>query len=198
MGLLRGLSVVVVAVIGVILGVVGFLVIGLFAISPPTISPAAPGQPWDITLDITDTFLTTQLNTPRPSASASSSTAAVPVKLSNAKAAMHADGTVTVTGNVGLSTGGGAAPSAGRLPINTGGAVTAQIVLRPKAADGKLTVEVVSAQFGPLPVPANVGSVLEGPLNDQIASALNGQAFKITEITVREGAMLVQAKQTTP
>jgi hypothetical protein len=35
-------------------------------------------------------------------------------------------------------------------------------------------------------------------VNDQIANALNGQPFSITELTVRDGAMLVRAKQTTP
>jgi hypothetical protein len=195
MGLLRGAGIAIVALLGLIIGVVGFLLVGLFAISPPTISPAAPGQPWDVTLDITDTFLTTQLNTAQ--ASGSTGTTPVPVQLSDAKATMLADGTITVIGNVGRS-GGGAAPSAGRLPINTSGNVTAQIVLRPIAVDGKLTVEVVSAQFGPLPVPASLGNLIQGPINDQIANALNGQSFSITEITVRNGAMLVRAKQTTP
>ncbi len=194
MGLMRGLGVAVVALIGVIIGVVGFLAIGLFVISPPTISQAAPGQPWDVTLDITDAFLTTQMNKPRASSSGISS---IPIQLSDAKAAMHADGTVTITGNLGRS-GGTAAPSVGRLPINTNGNVAVEIVLRPKAADGKLTVEVVSAQLGPLPIPANLGSLLDGPINDQIANALNGQSFAITELTVRDGAMLVRAKQSTP
>jgi hypothetical protein len=109
---------------------------------------------------------------------------------------MRADGTVTITGNVGL--GGGAAPSAGRLPVNPAGAVAATIVLRPTAADGKLTVQVVSAQLGPIPVPGNLGALLEGPVNDQIANALSGQAFTITELAVRDGALLVRAKQVTP
>jgi LmeA-like phospholipid-binding len=194
MGLMRGLGVAVVALIGVIIGVVGFLAIGLLAISPPTISQAAPGQPWDVTLDITNAFLTTQMNKPRASSSGSSS---IPIQLSDAKAAMHADGTVTITGNLGRS-GGTAAPSVGRLPINVNGNVAVEIVLRPKAADGKLTVEVVSAQLGPLPIPANLGGLLDGPINDQIANALNGQSFAITELTVRDGAMLVRAKQSTP
>jgi hypothetical protein len=191
MGLLRGAGIAFAALLGLIIGAVGFLVVGLFAISPPTISPAAPGQPWDVTLDITDAFLSTQLNNPQQAAAA-------PVKLSNAKAAMRADGTITITGNVAPSGGGGAAPSAGRLPVNPAGGVGATIVLRPTAVDGKMTVQVVSAQLGPLPVPANIGAVLEGPVNDQIASALDGQSFSITELTVRDGAMLVRAKQTGP
>jgi hypothetical protein len=193
MGLVRGVVITLAVLIGVVIGVVGFLVVGLFAISPPDISPAAPGQPWDVTLDMSDTFLSTQLNNPQQNSSTT-----VPIALSNAKAAMRADGTVTITGNVGLSGGGGAAPSAGRLPVNPAGAVAATIVLRPTAANGKLTVQVVSAQLGPLPVPANLGALLEGPVNNQIANALSGQSFSITELTVRDGAMLVRAKQGAP
>jgi hypothetical protein len=199
MGLLRILGIVIAALLGVVIGAGGFLAIGLLAISPPDIGPAAPEQPWDITLDITDAFLTTQLNTPRasPSGGASSGVASA-IQLTDAKAAMHADGTITITGLLGRSGSGTAAPSAGRLPINVNGNVSVEIVLRPAAADGKLTVEVVSAQFGPLSVPSNVGSVLEGPINEQIANALNGQSFALTELTVRDGAMLIRAKQSTP
>jgi hypothetical protein len=192
MGLVRGMIVAIAALIGVVIGVIGFLVIGLFAITPPEISPAAPGQPWDVTLDISDAFLTTQLNNPQQSSSSPA-----PIALSNAKATMKADGTITITGNVGLS-GGGAAPSTGRLPINPAGAIAATMVMRPAAADGKLTVQVVSAQLGPLPIPGNLGAVLEGPINDQIANALSGQSFSITELTVRDGALVVRAKEGTP
>jgi hypothetical protein len=197
MGALRGLIIGIVALLGIVIGAVGFLVLGLFAISPPDISEAAPGQPWDVTLEMNEAFLTTQLNNPSAAPSGGTSAAPVPVQLTDAKAVMNADGTIAITGLIGRA-GGTAAPSAGRLPINTSGNVTVQIVLRPAAADGKLTVQVVSAQFGPLPVPANVGSILEGPVNEQIANALNGQSFSITEITVRQGNMLIRAKQTEP
>jgi hypothetical protein len=192
MGVLRGLSLVVVALIGVLIGAAIFLVIGLFAISPPTISSAAPGQPWDVTLDITEAFLTTQLNTPR--ASSSTSSAPVPVQLTNAKAEMNADGTITITGNAGLA-GGGAAPSSTRLPINPSGAVAVQVTLRPSVTDGALSTEVITAQVGPLSVDS-FGSLIEDQINNQITNSLNSQSFTITELTVRDGAMLVRAKQT--
>ena len=191
MGFVRGVVIASVALVGVVIGAVAFLGLGLFAVSPPTISEAAPGQPWDVALEITDAFLSTQLSQPR---------ADQPVQLSEAKAVMRADGTLTITGNAGAA--GRAAPSAGgaRLPINPSSiAVPVEIVMRPSVSqDGKLTVEIVRAQFGPLPVPAQLGNLLQGPVNDQIANALNGQAFAITELTLRDGAMLVRARQTTP
>lgn len=191
MGFARAIVFAAVALVGLIVGAGAFLGIGLFAVSPPAISQAAPGQPWDVSLDITDAFLSNQLNQPRTDQA---------VQLSDAKTIMRADGTISITGNVGAG-GRTAAPSAGgRLPINPSGiAVAAEIVLRPSvSADGKLTVEVVRAQFGPLPVPAQLGSLLEGPVNDQLANALNGQPFAIIELTLRDGAMLVRAKQIAP
>lgn len=191
MGVLRGVTVAIVALVGVVIGVALFLVIGLFAVTPPTISQAAPGQDWDVTIEISDAFLSAQMNR-------SDSGADQPVQLSNAKAAAHADGTLTITGNVGGSSGGGAAPSSGaRLPINTSAiSVPVEIVMKPTAGqDGKLTVEIVKAQFGPLPVPSQVGKLLESPVNSQIAKAMNNEPFFITKITLRDGVMVIQARQ---
>ncbi len=195
MGVLRGVVVGVVALAGVLVGAFLFLVLGLFAVSPPTISQAAPGQDWDVTIEITDTFLSTQLNR-----SDGGGGGEQPVKLTNAKAVARADGTLTITGNVG-GNANSAAPSSGpRLPINTSAiSVPVEIVMRPTASqDGKLTVEIVKAQFGPLPVPNQIGKVLENPVNSQIAKTMNSQPFFITNITLRDGAMTVRARQTTP
>lgn len=191
MGFIRALVIAFVGLIGVVVGAVAFLGLGLFAVSPPAISPAAPGQNWDVAVEISDAFLATQLSQPREGQ---------PVQLREPKVAMKANGTLTITGNAGV--GGSAAPSAGgaRLPINpTSVNVPITIQMRPSvSAEGKLTVEIVSAQFGPLPVPSQLGALLEGPVNDQIANALNGQPFKLTELTMRDGGMQVRAKQTTP
>jgi len=193
MGVLRGVMVAIVALVGVLIGALLFLVLGLFAVSPPTIGQAAPGQDWDVTIEITDAFLSTQMNR-------TDNGGDQPVQLTNAKAAAHADGTLTITGNVGGSpNGGGAAPSGSpRLPINTSAiSVPVELVMRPIASqDGKFTVEVVKAQFGPLQVPNQIGKVLENPVNSQIAKTMNSQPFFITNITVRDGAMVVRARQT--
>ena len=192
MGFIRALVIAFFGLLGVVIGAVAFLGLGLFAVSPPAISSAAPGQNWDVTVEISDAFLATQLSQPREGQ---------PVQLREPKVAMKADGTLTITGNAGVG-GGGAAPSAGggRLPINPSNVnVPVTIQLRPSvSAEGKLTVEVVSAQFGPLPVPGQLGALLEGPVNDQIANALNGQPFTLTELTMRDGGMQVRAKQTNP
>lgn len=182
MGLVRGVVVAFAALFGVILGVVGFLVVGLFAVTPPDISPAAPGQPWDVSIEISDTFLTTQLNEVQQNSSST-----VPIRLTDAKGVMRADGTVTITGNAGVGN------TTVRLPNL---AVPVTIVLRPTATDGKLTVAIVSSQLGVIPVPGNLGSLLEGPINDQIANALSGQPFTLTELTVSDGMLLVRAQQT--
>ena len=68
--------------------------------------------------------------------------------------------------------------------------------MKPTAGqDGKLTVEIVKAQFGPLPVPSQVGKLLESPVNSQIAKAMNNEPFFITKITLRDGVMVIQARQ---
>ena len=180
MGVLRGMMFGLVGLLGVVLGAVLFLLIGLFAVSPPAISQAAPGQDWDVTIEITDTFLSAQLNRSDGGGGGDQ-----PVQLSNAKSVARADGTLTITGNVDGSPGGGAAPSSGpRLPINTSAI--------------SVPVEIVKAQFGPLPVPNQIGKLLENPVNSQIAKTMNSQPFLITNITVRDGAMVVRARQTTP
>lgn len=194
MGVLRAVTVGIVALVGVVLGVVGFLLLGLFAVAPPAISQAAPRQDWDVAIELTDAFLSTQLNRDNGGDQ--------PVKLSNAKAVAHADGTLTITGNVGGAGGASGTPTTGgnRLPINPASiSVPVEIVMRPTASqDGKLRVEIVKAQFGPLPVPNQIGKVLENPVNSQIATAMNSQPFFITNVTLRDGALTVRARQTTP
>lgn len=188
MGLVRGIVIAFFALAGLIVGAVAFLALGLFVVSPPTIAPAAKAQPWDVTVDITDTFLSAQLNRAGTDQ---------PVQLSNAKSVTRADGTITITGNVGGGGATGTATGGGRLPINPSAvSVAVEIVMKPGVnQEGKLTVEIVKAQFGPLPVPNQIGKLLENPVNSQIANALNGQSFAITEISLRDGAMVVRARQ---
>ena len=177
------------ALIGLVLGVVLLLALGLLAVQPPGIGAAAPAQPWDIELTMTDAFMTARLNEGRSDQ---------PISLRDAKAKFRADGTLEITGTVGASST--AAPS-GRpaLPLPSAvsnASVGATIVLRPTVStDGKLTVDVVSAQLGPLTIPAGLGRLLEGPVNSQLTNAMSGQPFRLLTVMLRDGSMTVRAKQ---
>lgn len=191
MRVVRGLVLTVVALIGLALGAVVFLALGLFVVQPPTIGGAAPRQNYDVIVDMTEAFLTEQIG--------KDTSGDKPVQISNAKVVMKADGTVTITGKVGGTgnTGGARPSSAPALPINPANlSVDVEMVMKPTAnQDGKLTVQVVSARFGPVPVPGQLGRLLENPINNQIAKTMNNQPFAIISLVVRDGGMTVQVRQ---
>ena len=191
-GVVRALILIVAGVLGLAIGVGALAAVGLLIVQPPTITAAGPAQPWDIELTLTDAFMTARLNEGRGDQ---------PIALRDAKAKFRADGTVEITGTAGANTS--ATPAAGgRLPIpqppagSSGAGVGVAIVLRPAVgADGKLAVDVVSAQLGPLPVPSGLGRFLDGPVNSQLGNAMQGQSFRLLSLTVADGAMTVRAKQ---
>lgn len=173
---------------GLSFGLVVLLVLGLVAVQAPKLSPAAPPQDWDITLEITNAYMGTLLNEQQGDR---------PITLKDPKAAFSNDGTVLITGS--LAPAGNILPSPIPLPIPIPGvssalAISAEIVLRPGSKDGKFTVEIIRTQLGPIPIPNGLGRLLESPINGQIVNATQGRPFRIIGVTVNDGFMLVRVR----
>lgn len=196
-GIGRGLLLALSCAVGLTVGIVGFLTLGLTRVAPAALDPATATQEWEITLELSDAFLAERINAGGDNS---------PIALRDARVTARDDGTVLINANVSPALGGGAAPPAGRpgppipLPIGppTGGnapAIPAEILLRPGAQDGKLTVDVERASIGPLPLPPNLGRLLENPINGQVANAVQNEPFRIVSITTRQGAVIVRASR---
>lgn len=194
----RGLLLALTCVIGMALGVGGFLTLGLTQVAPPTIIPAASPQDWEITVELSDAFLTDRINNGGENGDKNGGNEP-PIKLRDATTESRDDGTVTIKGIVSPSRAGAAGtPTSGRPgpPINPpaggGPAIPAEIVLRPGVKDGKLAIEVVQASLGPLPLPSNIGRILENPINTQLSNAVQGKPFRVLAVTVQQGKLLVR------
>lgn len=199
-GIGRGLLLAFVCTLGVVAGLGGFLTFGLTRVAPTTLAPPAATQEWDVTLEIGDPFLAERINA-RGEGN--------PIALRDAQVTSRDDGTVVISGSVAPARGGAATPTTGRpgppipLPIGPprggdGLNIPAEIILRPGAQDGKLTVDVVRASIGPLPIPPNLGRLLEDPINNQVGNAVENVPFRIIGIATRNGAIVVQARRATP
>jgi uncharacterized protein YpmS len=59
--------------------------------------------------------------------------------------------------------------------------------------DGRLQVEIVEADFGPLPIPQSMLDTVANGLNELITGELGPQAtgFQITDVTIADGTMVV-------
>jgi hypothetical protein len=72
--------------------------------------------------------------------------------------------------------------------------VPAQVVLGiSTSTDGKPTITIEEADFGPMPVPESILEDISNGLNDLIAGELGGQAsdFNLTSIAIADGQMAV-------
>ena len=202
----RGLLLTLTCVLGLALGLGGFLTLGLTKVAPPTIVPAASPQEWEITLELTDAFLADRINNGGENDGQNGGRSAgnePPIKLSGATVESRDDGTVTIKGTVSPARAGATGtPTSGRpgppipLPINPppggGPSIPAEIVLRPGLQDGKLAIEVVRASLGPLPIPLNLGRILENPITMQLANAVQNKPFRVLSVTVQQGKLLVR------
>ena len=199
----RGLLLALTCVIGLALGLGGFLTLGLTKVAPPTVVPAASPQDWEITVELGDAFLADRINNGGEEGGKNGGNAP-PIKLSGATVESHDDGTVTIKGTVAPARAGATGtPTTGRpgppipLPINppagsTGPGIPAEIILRPGVKDGKLAIEVVRATLGPLPLPTNLGRILEDPINMQLANATQNKPFRVLSVNVQQGKLLVR------
>lgn len=199
----RGLLLTLTCVIGLILGLGGFLTLGLTQVAPPAVAPAASPQEWEITVELSDAFLADRLNNGGENGDKNGGNAP-PIKLSGATVDAQADGTIIIKGTVSPARAGATGtPATGRpgppipLPINppaggSGPAIPAEIVMRPGVKDGKLAIEVVRATLGPLPIPFNLSRLLEDPINTQLATAVQNKPFRVLSVTVEQGKILVR------
>ena len=196
-GIGRGLLLVAICALGLVAGLGGFLTFGLTRVSPATLAPPAATQEWDVTLEIGDTVLAERINA-RGEGN--------PITLRDAQVTSRDDGTVVINAIVSPARGGNATPTAGRpgppipLPIgpprgDEGLNIPAEIILRPGVQDGKLTVEVIRASIGPLPIPPNLGRLLEDPVNSQVESAVENVPFRIVGVATRNGTIVVRASR---
>jgi hypothetical protein len=173
---------------GLAFGLIALLLLGLVAVPTPALGRAASPQDWDITLEITNAYMSTLLN---------QQTADQPIQLQSPKAAFSKDGTVLITGS--LAPAANVLPSPIPHPIPIPGlrrnlAIPAEITLRPGSKDGKFTVEIVRTQLGPIPIPNGLGRLLEGPINSQITNSTQNRPFKITGVEVNDGYMIVHVR----
>lgn len=194
----RGVLLTLSCVIGLALGLGGFLTLGLTKVAPPTIAPAASPQDWEITLELSDGFLADRINNGGENGNNNGGNEP-PIKLRDATAESRDDGTITIKGVVSPARAGAAGtPTTGRPgpPINPpaggGPAILAEIVLRPGMKDGKLAIEVVRASLGPLPLPPNLGRILENPINTQLSNAVQNKPFRVLAVTVQQGKLFVR------
>jgi hypothetical protein len=199
----RGLLLTLTCVIGLALGLGGFLTLGLTQVAPPAVAPAASPQDWEITVELSDAFLADRINNGGENSDKNDGNAP-PIKLSSATVESQNDGTITIKGTVSPARAGATGTATtGRpgppipLPINppsggSGPAIPTEIVLRPGVKDGKLAIEVVRATLGPLPIPANLGRILENPINMQLATAVQNKPFRVLSVTVEQGKLLVR------
>lgn len=58
--------------------------------------------------------------------------------------------------------------------------------------DGKLAIEVVRATLGPLPLPPNLGQILENPINTQLSNSVQNKPFRVLTVTVQQGKLTVR------
>lgn len=193
-GAARALGLTLLLLFGVALGAAAVAAIGLFTVAPAALSAPGPNEPWDLTLTMSDAYLTTLLN---------QGGANQPMQLTNAQAKFLDDGTIVITGQASRGTSGGpslparpsrpGAPSA--PPASASGGIAAEIVLRPSVTDGTLKTEVVRAQFGPLTVPGQLANFLDAPLQEKLAGALAGKPYRLLDLTVRAGILTVHARR---
>jgi hypothetical protein len=176
---------------GLAFALIAMLLLALVAVKAPGLGPAAASQDWQITLEISNAYMGTllqeQQNADQP-----------PIELRDPKGEFRSDGTVKITGGLGAS----APLPTPVIPIplpplpggGTGIEVPAEIVLRPGTNDGKFTVDFVSAQLGPIPLPDGLVRLLEGPINAQIDNATQNRPYRITGVEVNDGYMLVRVQ----
>lgn len=197
-GIGRGLLLAFSCALGLVLGLGGFLTLGLTRVAPAAIAPPAATQEWGVTLELGDTFLAERIN---------AGGGGNPIALRDVRVTSRDDGTILLNATVSPARGGTATPTAGRpglpipLPIGPPGGgntplVPGEILLRPGVQGGQVKVDVVRASLGPLPLPANLGRLLEDPINSQVGNAVQNEPFRVIEVTTRQGAVLVRAART--
>lgn len=75
-----------------------------------------------------------------------------------------------------------------------GRGVGGRIDLVPSVAGGRLRMRVLQAKLGPLPAPANLERLVEGPVNARLAAAVGDLPAEVTSARVDTGGLTVTAR----
>lgn len=138
------------AALGLLLGVVlTLLALVVLAPRPAPASPIAPGSGSAIGISIDDAYLTDVVANAVKGAS-------LPIQLSNVRAEIQPNNQVTLSGNA-------SGPLSTSTPLVAVGQVSAQ--------SGQLSMHILRAYVGGLPLPATVTMALEQPINSNLAQA---------------------------
>lgn len=138
------------AALGLLLGVVlTLLALIVLAPRPAPASPIAAGASSDIGVSIDDAYLTDVVASAVKGAS-------LPIQLSNVRAEIQPNNQVTLSGN-----------AAGPLSTTTPLVAVAQV----SAQSGQLSMNILRAYVGGLPLPSSMTRALEQPINSNLAQA---------------------------
>jgi hypothetical protein len=95
--------------------------------------------------------------------------------------------------NAAVTTEPGSLTIAGDLPaLNR--TIPVSVVLQPYIANGALATHVARAKFGPLPVPGNLASLADGPINARLAAATAGAPVTVTNVSTDASGLTIGAK----
>jgi hypothetical protein len=95
--------------------------------------------------------------------------------------------------NAVVTTGPGTLTISGDLPtLNRTTPVS--MTFQPYVSDGALATHVVQAKFGPIPIPGNLTSLAEGPINARLAAATSGAPVSVTDVRTEASGLTIGAR----
>lgn len=152
-------------------GIIGALLMLLalvaFAPRPEPASPGVGSQYGNLSINMDDAYLTRQV-------SAAVTQANLPIKLSNVQAEILPSEQVEIS-----------ADTTNAFPLGAHLEAIAQL----RIVNGQLALHIINAQVGGLPLPAQLSSALERPINEkmqQVSAYLLPQGYHITAISSNE------------
>ena len=152
-------------------GIIGALLLLLalvaFAPRPEPASPGVGSQYGNLSINMDDAYLTRQV-------SAAVTQANLPIKLSNVQAEILPSEQVKIS-----------ADTTNAFPLGAHLEAIAQL----RIVNGELALHIINAQVGGLPLPAQLSSALERPINEkmqQVSAYLLPQGYHITAISSSE------------
>ena len=145
-------------------GLVVLLALFAFGPRPEPASPGVGGQAGNLSINMDDAYLTRQV-------SAAVTQANLPIHLSNVEAEILPGEQVKISGDTTNS-----------FPIGAHLEAVAQL----RIVNGQLALHIINAQVGGLPLPAQLASALERPMNEklqQVSAYLLPPGYHITAIS---------------
>jgi hypothetical protein len=96
--------------------------------------------------------------------------------------------------DVRVTSGGGALIVQGNLDLILGFDVGGRVDVEPLVEDGRLEMRLRQARLGPLPVPAGIERLAQGPINERLGAATAGLPVTVTGARVGDGGLTVTAR----